>query len=257
MTYIPRIILFLIFLSYIPILSFEVIKTQDTVEDTNLKVIKLLNNLTDDGVDLVDKTRGFNYRYSPVWYSPFKFDVYIGKFVKKAQGSIIRIESTRKGEEKILRSLFAKELNLNRDQSQETNVIITKKNHFVAQSLNFISPPMGIFYLGYKSPLYSTSEVITKMGLYFLIDAVIVSLFAIYAENTVRTKSVADRLLLKEGPDKLNLLSGDYSGLMFTFLAIPRVIRAIDAFAETSSSNRYNEFINQKTSLELSYVIRY
>ncbi|NBU96676.1 MAG: hypothetical protein EBS19_00460 [Spirochaetia bacterium] len=153
--------------------------------------------------------------------------------------------------------IFAKELNLNRDQSQETNVIITKKNHFVTQSLNFISPPMGIFYLGYKSPLYSTSEVITKMGLYFLIDAVIVSLFAIYAENTVRTKSVADRLLLKEGPDKLNLLSGDYSGLMFTFLAIPRVIRAIDAFAETSSSNRYNEFINQKTSLELSYVIRY
>jgi hypothetical protein len=257
MTYIARIILFLLFLFSIPILSFEVIETQDTVEDTNLKVIKLLNNLTDDGVDLVDKTRGFNYRYSPLWYSPFKFDVYIGKFVKKAQGSIIRIESTRKGEEKILRSLFAKELNLNRDETQETNLLISKKNHFVTQSLNFVSPPLGIFYLGYKSPLYTNSEVFTKMGLYFLIDAVIISLFAIYAENTVRTKSVSDRIFLKEGPDKLNLLSGDYSGLMFTFLAIPRVVRAIDAFAENSSNNRYNEFLNQKTSLELSYVIRY
>jgi hypothetical protein len=257
MTYIARIILFLLFLFSIPILSFEVIETQDTVEDTNLKVIKLLNNLTDDGVDLVDKTRGFNYRYSPLWYSPFKFDVYIGKFVKKAQGSIIRIESTRKGEEKILRSLFAKELNLNRDETQETNLLISKKNHFVTQSLNFVSPPLGIFYLGYKSPLYTNSEVITKMGLYFLIDAVIISLFAIYAENTVRTKSVSDRIFLKEGPDKLNLLSGDYSGLMFTFLAIPRVVRAIDSFAENSSNNRYNEFLNQKTSLELSYVIRY
>ena len=257
MIYISKIVLFFIILYSIPILSFEVIETQDTVEDTNLKVIKLLNNLTEDRVDLVDKTRGFNYRYSPLWYSPFKFDVYIGKFVKKAQGSIIRIESTRKGEEKILRSLFAKELNLNRDETKETDLVILKKNHIVTQSLNFVSPPLGIFYLGYKSPLYNRSEVITKMGLYFLIDAVIVSLFAIYAENTVRTKSVADRIFLKEGPNKLDLLTGDYSGLMFTFLAIPRVIRAIDAFAENSSNNRYNEFLNQKTSLELSYVIRY
>ncbi len=251
-------ILCILFLSYsVSIFSFEVIETQETVEDTNLKVIKLLNNLTDDRVDLVDKTRGFNYRYSPLWYSPFKFDVYIGKFSKKAQGSIIRIESVRKGEEKILRSLFARELNLSRDETQDTNLVVSKKNHFIAQSFNFLSPTVGIFYLGYKSPLYTNSEVISKMGLYFLIDAVIVSLFAIYAENTVRTKSVADRVFLREGPDKLNLMSGEYSGLLFTFLAIPRVIRAFDTLAETSSHNRYNEFLTQKPSLELSYIIRY
>jgi hypothetical protein len=44
--------------------SYEVVESLDSVEDTNLKIIKLLNNLTEDKVEPLEKTRGFSYRYS-------------------------------------------------------------------------------------------------------------------------------------------------------------------------------------------------
>ena len=47
--------------------SYEVVESIDSVEDTNLKIIKLLNNLTEDKIEPLEKTRGFSYRYSPVW----------------------------------------------------------------------------------------------------------------------------------------------------------------------------------------------
>ena len=95
------------------------------------------------------------------------------------------------------------------------------------------------------------------MGMYLLVDAVIISLFALYAENVTRTKSVADRILLKEGPDNLDLLRGQYSGLVFTFLAIPRLIRAVDTYNEVASQNRYYEYLNAKPGVEVSYTIRF
>lgn len=254
-----RIITFLLVLYLVasPLFAFEIIESQDSVEDLNLKTVKLLNKLTEDKIEPVEKTRGFNYRYSPVWYSPFKYDVYVGKFLKKSQSSLLRIEAPRKGEEKFLKLLIRDELGLSYDENKEILPPIKKKSHLISQTLNLVAPYIAIPYNSYKSPLYSSGDTWGKAGIYFLIDAVIIGLFAIYAENTTKTKSVGDRLLLKEGPNTLDLLRGEYSGLVFSFLAVPRLIRAFDIYNEVASQNRYYEFINNKPAVEISYTIRY
>ena len=134
---------------------------------------------------------------------------------------------------------------------------IKKKSHILAQTLNIVSPSLSIFYLGYNSPFYQTSEMLMKMGLYFLIDMVIIGLFALYAENTVKTKSVLDRFLLKEGPDGFDLLKGSNSGFFLAFLAVPRMIRAVDGFNETATQNIIHDFLGQKANLEIAYSVRY
>lgn len=245
-----------LFLTSFSLFSYEVVESVDTVEDTNLKVIRLLNHLTEDRIVPLEKTRGFNYRYAPAWYSPMKFDFYIGKFTKKSQGALIRIEAPRRGEEKILKALVSNHLNLE-DESISKLSDIKKKNHFVFQTLNTVSPVIGIFYSGYNSPFYQTNEMLMKMGLYFLIDMVIVGLFALYAENTVKTKSVLDRVLLREGPDGFDLLKGSNSGLFFAFLAVPRLIRAYDGYSEIATQNRVQEFWSQRANLEVSYSVNY
>ena len=236
--------------------SYEVVESIDSVEDTNLKIIKLLNNLTEDKIEPLEKTRGFSYRYSPVWYSPFKFDFYIGKFTKKSQGALIRIEASRRGEEKIYKAILSKYLALSEDENLK-GLDIKKKNHLLTQTFNIVSPSLSIFYLGYDSPFYQTNEMLMKMGLYFLIDMVIVGLFAFYAENTVKTKSILDRVLLKEGPDGFDLLKGSNSGFFLAFLAVPRIFRAIDGYNETATQNKIHDFIGQKANLELAYTVRY
>jgi hypothetical protein len=96
-----------------------------------------------------------------------------------------------------------------------------------------------------------------KMGLYFLIDMVIVGLFAFYAENTVKTKSVLDRIISKEGPDGFDLLKGSNSGFFLAFLAVPRIIRAVDGFNETATQNKIHDFLGQKANLEIAYSVTY
>jgi hypothetical protein len=236
--------------------SYEVVESLDSVEDTNLKIIKLLNNLTEDRVEPLEKTRGFSYRYSPLWYSPLKFDFYIGKFSKKSQGALIRIEASRRGEEKIYKSILSKYLSLGEDENFKS-LDIRKKNHLFTQTFNLVSPSLSIFYLGFNSPFYQTNEMLMKMGLYFLIDMVIIGLFALYAENTVKTKSVLDRFLLKEGPDGFDLMKGSNSGFFLAFLAVPRIIRAVDGFSETATQNKIHEFLGQKANLEIAYTVRY
>ena len=236
--------------------SYEVVESLDSVEDTNLKIIKLLNNLTEDKIEPIEKTRGFSYRYSPVWYSPFKFDFYIGKFTKKSQGALIRIEASRRGEEKIYKAILSKYLSLSEDENFK-GLDINKKNHLLTQTFNIVSPSLSIFYLGYNSPFYQTNEMLMKMGLYFLIDMVIVGLFAFYAENTVKTKSILDRVLLKEGPDGFDLLKGSNSGFFLAFLTVPRIFRAIDGYNEAATQNKIHDFIGQKANLELAYTVRY
>lgn len=247
---------FILFITGTTLFSYEVVESLDTVEDTNLKIIKLLNHLTDDRIVPLEKTRGFNYRYAPAWYSPMNFDFYIGKFTKKSQGALIRIEAPRRGEEKILKAIVSNQLKLD-DEGIAKLSDIKKKNHFVFQALNIGSPSIGIFYSGFHSPFYQTNEMLMKMGIYFLIDMVIVGLFALYAENTVKTKSVLDRVLLREGPDGFDLLKGSNSGLFFAFLAVPRLIRAYDGYSEIATQNRVQEFWGQKANLEISYSVNY
>jgi hypothetical protein len=229
-----------LFIIGLPVYTSEIIESSEPIEDLNLTVVQLLNQITDDSIKPIDKTRGFNYRYKPYFLSPFRFDVYIGKFSKKNSDSIVRIESPRRGEARVYRDVIEQTLTPDKPWLVPATPIETK-SHAVFQISNFVSPSLGIIYSGYKSPFYDRDEMITKSVLYLLIDLAIVSAVAFYAQNTKKSKSLDDKLLLKPGPNDLDLVNGRNAGILFGLLAIPRIVRAIDGSYEIATQNRFAE----------------
>ena len=65
------------------VMASESFESPTSVEDTNLKVVKLLNKITDNSLRSIESTGGFNYRYRSGLLSPFRFNVYVGKLSKK------------------------------------------------------------------------------------------------------------------------------------------------------------------------------
>ena len=102
-------ILVLIF-SFQGLFSAEILEVKGTVDDTNLKILKILSNVTEDSFYSQEKTRGFVNRYSDKWFSPFNFDIYVGKINKNSLDSLVRIESPLKGEAKVLRQIIEWEI---------------------------------------------------------------------------------------------------------------------------------------------------
>jgi hypothetical protein len=229
------------------LLSKEVMDTTESVEEVNLKILQFLNDFSENSVKSVDKTDGFNYRYKPYFWSPYRFDVYIAKFSKKANDTIVRVEAPRSGEAKIYRSVIEQTL-LPEKQWDSPPIPIQYKKHYVYQPVNWISPSLGVLYSGYDSHFYLKEEMIMKSVIYLAIDLVIVGSFALLAQNTKKTKSIQDRLLLQPGENNLNLMTGSYAGPMFAVLAIPRIFRSVDGYYETATQNRF---------AELGYTIRF
>ncbi|MCB1177982.1 MAG: hypothetical protein KDK36_10420 [Leptospiraceae bacterium] len=222
------------------IIGSEIVESDEPIEDLNLRIVELLNNITSNSVQQESKTSGFNYRYKPYFFSPFRFDVYIGKFSKKSEESIVRVEAPRRGEARVLRDIIEQTITPDKPWIAPA-VPVQSKSHIAYQATNLISPSLGIIYSGYKSPFYDKGEMIMKSALYLLIDLAIVGAVAIYAQNTKSSKSTEDKLLLKPGPNDLDLIRGKNAGLLIGLLMIPRAYRAIDGAYEIGTQNRIAE----------------
>ncbi len=225
----------------------EVINIPEQVEEVNLKTLEFLNHLTEHKIKTVENTLGFSYRYKPFFWSPYRFDIYVGKFSKKNNDTLIRIETPRSGESKVYRSILEQYLTPNKKWNSP-EIPIQNKYHFIYQPVNLISPTLGILYVGYKSPFYLYDEMVLKSVIYTLWDIGIISVFAIIAENTKKSKSLQDRLLFRPSENNLNLLTGKYAFPMFLILSIPRMVRAIDGYYEIATQNRF---------VELGYTFKY
>ena len=225
----------------------EVVETKYTVEDANLRVLKILNKLTKDSVKPVDKTSGFNYRYKSHVFSPFRFDIYVGKFTKKSDDSIVRIESTKNGEAKVIRNYLDVELNQSEAEYRFSQKFHAK-SHILTQTLNIASPVFSVWYNSYNSPFYSRNDTIIKSVTYFLYDAIILAVAAFYINNSnVGGKGQLDDLLWKKGRQE-GLLDAPHGQFVFADLAIPRIYRGIEALSDTAAHNRM---------AEISYTYRF
>ena len=241
----------LIFYSF-TLYASESFETPATVEDTNLKVVRLLNKITENSIQSMESTRGFNYRYKSSLLTPFRFNVYIGRFTKKSEDSIVRIEATKNGEAKLLKTILEVELNKNASDYKFEQAL-DPKYHLVSQSLNLITPAASVFYNSYKSPFYTTSDTVVKMSTYIMIDMVILAIAAFYINNNnVGEKSNFDNAMGIFGPDgpKKGMfdLESNHAGIVIAALAIPRIYRSVEAFHDTAAQNRI---------AELSYTYRF
>lgn len=236
-----------LFFSVMQIYSSESFECNTTVEDTNLKVVKLLNKITDNSIRSMESTGGFNYRYKSGLLSPFRFDVYVGKISKRSEDSIVRIESTKNGETKLLKTILEVEINKN-SADYKFEQAITPKYHIASQSLNIISPTASVIYNSYNSPFYTNSDTILKGGSYALIDLFIVALAAFYINNSkVGNKNIYDDLFNKKGPGK-SFQDYPQRDFILAALLIPRLYRSLEAYHDTAAQNRI---------AELSYTYRF
>ncbi len=225
----------------------ESFESPTSVEDTNLKIIKLLNKITDDSVVSLESTGGFNYRYRSGLLSPFRFNVYVGRFTKKSEDSIVRIEATKNGEAKLLKTILEVELNKN-SADYKFEEALKPKYHIVSQTLNLVTPAASVFYNSYSSPFYTTSDTVIKMGTYAMIDMVILAIAAFYINNTkTGNKNIYGDLLNKPGPSKY-IFAQPHGEVVIAALLLPRLYRSVEAFHDTAAQNRI---------AELSYTYRF
>lgn len=242
-------ILLLLFLTALPAYSSEVIEVADNVEDVNYKVVKLLNQITNYEIEPVEKTGGFNYRYkSSLVTSSFRFNVYIGKLQKKSQDTLIRIEATKSGEAKMIRNFLQSELITDAGNETKKELQLAPKSHILNQAFNLVTPASSVIYSSYKSPMYGSGDTLIKASTYILIDVLILSIAALYINNTkVGNKSQTDDIYLKKGPDK-GLFDSPHGGAVLAALALPRIYRAVEGFYDVQAHNRVTE---------LSYTYRF
>lgn len=225
----------------------ESFESPATVEDTNLKIVKLLNKITDDSIVSMENTGGFNYRYRSGLLSPFRFNVYVGKLSKKSEDSIVRIEATKNGEAKLLKTIIEVELNKN-SADYKFEQALNPKYHVVSQTLNLVTPAASVLYNSYNSPFYTTSDTVIKMGTYTLIDMVILAIAAFYINNTkTGNKNIYGDLLNKQGPSKY-MFAHPHGEVVLAALLLPRIYRSFEAFHDTAAQNRI---------AELSYTYRF
>ena len=72
-------IVFLLSVPFSPLFSSESFESSASVEDANLKVVKLLNKITDNSIRSMESTGGFNYRYKSGLISPFRLTFMLEK----------------------------------------------------------------------------------------------------------------------------------------------------------------------------------
>ncbi len=236
------IVFFIIGLSFftLSIFSSEVIETNQSVENTNKGIKVFLNTLTKKTFVLENKTKGFNYRYVPKWYNPFNFDIYVGNFSKANNGSIIRLETPKRGEEQLYKQLIETKVLNQLVPKDKKKIPIQSKSHIVSQTLNLITPGASVLYNSYKSPLYTTSDTFTNTSFYLLADLIIIGIASWYSDQNLPKKSLADNMLNKQGTDR-SLFRGPYSGVLMGILMIPRTFRMIGAYHDTGTQNRMAE----------------
>lgn len=244
--------LILIFFIFNRIDSSELVETKYSIEDTNLRLIKILNKITDNSIKPIEKTSGFNYRYKSNFFSPFRFDIYVGKFSKKNEDSIIRVESNKNGEAKVFKNILDVEFNKS-ESEYRFQQSFSKKSHILSQGLNLMSPAFSVWYNAYNSPFYSRNDAIIKSIFYLLYDFFIISVTAFYINNSnINNKSRLDDLFLRKGVDGPGrgeaLLDGTHGSVLIGLLAIPRIYRSFEAYNDTAAQNRM---------AELSYTYRF
>ncbi|MEM7182314.1 MAG: hypothetical protein AAF518_15475 [Spirochaetota bacterium] len=230
----------------------ETIEVDDNYEEANFKTIKLLNRLTENRVVKQGKTAGFDYRYTSKWYTPFTYDVYVGRYKQDSPNAIIRVEADKRGEEKaykaILQQEFRKKEQQETEQAEEKKLLaLQEKSHFLGQGINLLSPPASIIYSSYKSPVYNTFDTYSRFTVYLALDLLVAGITAAYINNTTRGKSFEEDLILKRGPTRA-MIQNRTAGFFFGSLLVLRLYHTLDVYQGIGSHNRFSQ---------LSYTFRF
>ncbi|WCL49741.1 hypothetical protein [Leptospira sp. GIMC2001] len=218
--------------------SAEVIEVSKSVEDANIQIIAVLSKIDPDGYYSDPKTGGFIHKYTDKAFSPFYYKIYIGRMSQNSVDSIIRIESSKRGSEKMWKQILEAELLKNPENPEARK--IDKKNYFYSHGLNLIQPSLSVIYNSYNSPIYTNRDTFWSSLIYIAVDLVLVGGAYAYASGKAPRKSLWDNLLNRSGPPELH--RGPDAGAIFGALAVTRLYRMIGSQQDTASHNKVAEF---------------
>ena len=221
----------------------EVFEFYGNIKDANLKVVKVINNISEDTLFESEKTYGFDYRYNLKWSKPYNFNIYLGSFShKNNQINLLRVEALRNGEEKILKSIFYQELFPKQKNPYFLNIKepFHQKSHILSQTLNFVSPFTSVIYNSYKSPLYTTSDRNSLIKAYFWTDFLIIGLASWYIRDKTPKKSLLDNAYNRRGPS-YNFTRNPNGQIALGLLFFVRLFRMTGAVHDTAFHNRLAE----------------
>lgn len=217
--------------------SAEVIEVPISTDDANVKILAILNKINPDDFYEDPKTGGFIKKYQDKTISPFDYKIYIGRMSQRSVESIIRIESSDRGQEKVWKQIIEAELLKN--PPTEDMRQLERKSHAISQGLNLIQPSMSVIYNSTNSPLYNFRDTFWAATAYFLTDLVLVGGAYAYVKDKAPRKSLWDNLLNRKGPPEL--LKGPDAGTLIGALAVTRLYRMVGSVQDTSAHNRLVE----------------
>lgn len=226
---------------FVQIFSSEFLELDESYEVTNYKMIQFLNKITDSKVKTLEKTRGFDYRYQAKWYTPYNYDIFIGRYNNKSLNSIIRIESNKRGEEKVYKQILEQEL-LRKELDKASSNPIQTKSHLISQSLNLISPIFSISYNAKNSPLFTFEDALLRSSKYFLADILVVAGVAVIAKSTLKKRKQVQSITdpLGKGPD-YTLTTGKFRFALLGGLLLSRFVHSFSAYEDVGTQNRLAE----------------
>lgn len=235
---------FLLLLNTVSLFAGEALEIPDNPDNLNSKIILILSKVDPDGFKDNPKTHGFSYRYEDRFLSPFDFNIYIGRLNQRSPDSIVRIESSDKGQEKVWKQIL--EYELLKNPPEEDARKLEKKSYILTIATNLVQPSISVMYNSYESPFYTFSDTFWTSTFYILTDAILVGSAYLYAKNKAHRKTIWENLLNKKGPPPL--IQGPDAGAIWGALAITRLYRLWGGIQDTRAHNRM---------VELEYTFRF
>lgn len=235
----------------------EVFELDGEPGDNDGRIISALNRITYDRVLSDKNTKGFAYRYVSKWYSPLSVDVYVLGLAKREKMSLIRVESNKKGTEKVFRNFLMEELMRKEitggitvgkapEGSSEERIDYSNKSYFWSESLALIQPAASVYYNSHKSPVYAGTDRLKGMFGYIIADLLLAGLGYYYATTTMEKNSNLDKLFFKPARSG-NVMDSPGAEVFLGMLMLPRLYRMLGGWQDTYTHNRILEISASKS----------
>ncbi|PKA17535.1 hypothetical protein [Leptospira haakeii] len=233
----------------------EVFELEGDPGENDTRLLSALNRLTYDRVLSNQNTKGFAFRYTSKWYSPLQLDVFVLGLAKREKMSLIRIESSKKGTERIFRNFLQEELTKKEltggltnytDVSEDAKFEPYRKSYFWSESLAIVHPAASVFYNSYKSPVYGGSDRLKSMFGYIGLDLLLAGIGYYYATTTMEKNSALESYFLKPTASG-NVMDSPGAPVFIGLLILPRLYRMIGGWQDTYTHNRIMEISVSKS----------
>ena len=139
-------------------------------------VQKCLHKIDKGNFSKQEETRGFSHRYTSNWFAPYDYDIYLGTTSNKQ--TLLRLEGSWSHVLTIAR-IFESEGVLPKESVTPNNAQLYKpeaKSHWIAQSINLVSPSLSLFYQAYESPTQNLTRTLVYSFLYATADALAIGI---------------------------------------------------------------------------------